>query len=57
MEGVGPTGINEEIRKRSGGTGAAPVLYSDRYILVIPGTGPTRFIKTIRGPKSSLDTA
>lgn len=54
---LGTTGINEEIYKRLGGTGAAPVRYQDMYIMVIPDTGPTRFIKTIYGPKSSLDPA
>lgn len=49
------TGINEELYKRFGGTGIAPVRYQDMYIIVIPDTGSARFIKTIYGPPSSLD--
>lgn len=54
---LGTTGINEEIYKRLGGTGTPPLRYQDMYIFVIPDTGPTRIIKTIYGPKSSLDPA
>lgn len=54
---LGTTGISDEIYKRLGGTGTAPNRYQDMYIFVIPDTGPTRIIKTIYGPKSSLDPA
>lgn len=52
----GTTGISEEIYKRLGGTGRPPNRYQDMYIAVIPDQGATRWIKTIYGPRSSLDT-
>ncbi len=52
---LGTTGINEELYKRLGGTGVSPDRYQDMYIMVVPDMGPTRFIKTIYGPPSSLD--
>jgi histidine phosphatase superfamily protein (branch 1) len=54
---LGTTGINDELYKRFGGTGTAPNRYQDMYIFIIPDNGPTRIIKTIYGPKSSLDPA
>lgn len=51
----GTTGINEEIYKRLGGTGRPPIRYRDMYIANIPDVGPTHWIKTIYGEKSSLD--
>jgi hypothetical protein len=54
---LGTTGINDELYKRFGGTGTAPNRYQDMYIFIIPDSGPTRIIKTIYGPKSSLDPA
>lgn len=53
---LGTTGINEELYKRLGGTGRPPNRYQDMYIAVIPDSGEVRWIKTIYGPASSLDT-
>ena len=53
----GTPGINAEIYKRLGGTGTPPERYQDMYIINVPETGPARFIKTIYGPKSTLDPA
>jgi hypothetical protein len=52
---LGTTGINEELYTRFGGTGRPPNRYQDMYIFVVPDQGPTRFIKTIYGPPSTLD--
>lgn len=50
-------GILDELYRLLGGTGRKPNRYQDMYIAVIPADGPTRFIKTIYGGRSSLDPA
>lgn len=52
---LGTPGICEALYERLGGTGTAPVRYQDMYVCIIPENGATRFIKTIYGPRSSLD--
>ncbi len=55
LSGTSETNINEQVYRRLGGTGRAPVRYQDLYVAVVPEQGATRFVKTEYGGPSSLD--